>query len=77
MLRSLGTPYTEEEIGNAVVALRRQSDEIAAALRKDGVQLSELGAHSEAIALIAYLQRLGRDIGWRDKPVSTASLGEK
>jgi len=76
VLRSLGTPYSDDEIQNAVASLRRQSDEVAAALRKDGVQLSETGAHSEAIALIAYLQHLGRDIGWREKPVSTASLGE-
>ena len=53
----------------------RQAEEIVASLRKDGVDLGEAGASSEAIAVIAYLQHLGRDIGWRGQPIGTASLG--
>jgi cytochrome c oxidase cbb3-type subunit I/II len=75
VLRSLGTPYTDEEIQDAELAARRQADEIVASLRKDGVDPGASGAGSEAIALIAYLQRLGRDIGWRERPIGTASLG--
>ena len=46
-----------------------------ASLRKDGVDLGAVRRDSEAIALIAYLQHLGRDIGWREQPIGTASLG--
>ena len=74
VLRGLGTPYTDAEIADAPEAARRQAGQIAAALRKDGVDLGELGDRSEAIALIAYLQRLGRDIGWREHPIGVASL---
>jgi len=52
-----------------------RSAEIVASLRKDGVDLGAAGASSEAIAIIAYLQRLGRDIRWREQPIGTASLG--
>jgi cytochrome c oxidase cbb3-type subunit I/II len=75
VLRSLGTPYSDEEVRDAVADARRQADDVVAALRKDGIDLGENGAGSEAIALIAYLQRLGHDIGWRERPISTASLG--
>jgi len=75
VLQSLGTPYTDAEIQDTAEAAARQADEIAASLRKDGVDLGEVGSRSEAIALIAYLQRLGRDIGWRERPIGTASLG--
>lgn len=75
VLRSLGTPYTDAQIQDAVADARRQSDGVVASLRKDGVDLGAVGASSEAIALIAYLQHLGRDIGWREQPIGTASLG--
>jgi cytochrome c oxidase cbb3-type subunit I/II len=75
VLRSLGTPYTDAEVQGAAEAAARQADEIVASLRKDGVNLGEVGERSEAIALIAYLQRLGRDIRWRERPIGTASLG--
>jgi cytochrome c oxidase cbb3-type subunit I/II len=77
VLRGLGTPYTDAEIQGAAEAAGRQADAIADSLRKDGVDLAEVGGRSEAIALIAYLQRLGRDIGWRERPIGTASLGPR
>jgi cytochrome c oxidase cbb3-type subunit I/II len=75
VLRSLGTPYSDAEILDAAAAAQRQADEVVASLRKDGVDLGAVGASSEAIAVIAYLQHLGRDIGWRERPIGTASLG--
>ena len=75
VLRSLGTPYTDDEVQDAAADAQRQAGEIVASLRKDGVDLGAAGASSEAIAIIAYLQRLGRDIRWREQPIGTASLG--
>jgi cytochrome c oxidase cbb3-type subunit I/II len=65
-LRKLGHPYSEAEIGTAAADALAQADQIAAALRSEGMQVSETQARSEAIALIAYLQSLGlarRDAG--------------
>lgn len=75
-LRGLGHPYSDAEIANALGDLRAQSEEHAAALRGAGIALADTEARSEAIALIAYLQRLGTDIGWRKRPLSTALLQE-
>jgi len=60
VLRTLGHPYTDEEIANAQADATTQAAGIAAALRSEGVALDETGARSEAIAVIAYLQSLGR-----------------
>ncbi|MGH0034976.1 MAG: cytochrome-c oxidase, cbb3-type subunit II [Myxococcota bacterium] len=62
VLRSLGHPYTDEQIENATALLEEEAAAIAASLRADGIELSERNARSEAIALIAYLQSLGRAI---------------
>jgi cytochrome c oxidase cbb3-type subunit I/II len=75
-LRGLGHPHRDAEIANAVQDLRAQAEEHAAALRRDGIALSDTEARSEAVALIAYLQRLGTDIGWRQRPLTTALLQE-
>jgi cytochrome c oxidase cbb3-type subunit I/II len=61
-LRSLGHPYTDAEIERTAGDAAAQAEEIASSLRKDGVQLSEVNARSEAIALIAYLQKLGTEV---------------
>ena len=58
-LRTLGTPYTDAEIANAEADARAQLDAVAAGLRKEGVELGEVAARSETLALIAYLQSLG------------------
>jgi cytochrome c oxidase cbb3-type subunit I/II len=60
VLRSLGHPYTDAEVASAVADAEAQMAGIAASLRRDGVELDEVGARSEAVALIAYLQSLGR-----------------
>jgi cytochrome c oxidase cbb3-type subunit I/II len=65
VLRALGHPYTDAEIEGAQANLDAQAARIAADVRKDGVVLGDAALKSEAIALIAYLQRLGTDLGWR------------
>jgi cytochrome c oxidase cbb3-type subunit I/II len=62
VLRSLGHPYTDEQIEQATAVLHEEAEAIAASLRSDGIELSDRNANSEAIALISYLQSLGRAI---------------
>ena len=62
MLARLGHPYSEQEIAGAAEDAREASRVIAASLRRDGVALDEIGERSEGIAVIAYLQSLGRAI---------------
>jgi cytochrome c oxidase cbb3-type subunit I/II len=58
-LRKIGVPYAEgyEEFANE--DLQKQADEIAASLKADGI---EVASDAEIVALISYLQRLGKDI---------------
>ena len=58
-MRTLGVPYPEgyDKIANR--DLMRQADSIAANLKKDKI---ETASNKEIIAMIAYLQRLGKDI---------------
>jgi cytochrome c oxidase cbb3-type subunit I/II len=58
-LRTLGTPYSDAEVANAVEDAQMQMNGVVDSLRKDGIELDETQARSEAIALIAYLQSLG------------------
>ncbi len=58
-LRSVGVPYREGYENTANDDLRKQSEEIAADLQKNGVPAEP---NKEIIALISYLQRLGIDI---------------
>ncbi|MBS1104734.1 MAG: bifunctional cbb3-type cytochrome c oxidase subunit [Deltaproteobacteria bacterium] len=66
VLHDLGHDYDEAQIQNAAEDARAQAERVAASLRKDGKALSDAEAHSETIALIAYIQRLGTDIRWRE-----------
>jgi cbb3-type cytochrome c oxidase subunit II len=61
-LRTLGTPYSDAEIQNAEADARAQLDAVAAGLRKEGIELGDVEAKSEALALIAYLQSLGHAV---------------
>lgn len=61
----VGTPYTQAEIDGVNQALESQAAEIAARLKADGVE--NVDQQVELVALIAYLQRLGSDIGWREQ----------
>jgi len=59
-MRTLGVPYTDEEIENAMEAARRQAAEIAEKVAADkGPQDI---ADKEVVALTAYLDRLGKDL---------------
>jgi cytochrome c oxidase cbb3-type subunit I/II len=72
--RMLGTPYEDAQIANAVENAREQAAGIAESLRGDGIELDETQARSEVIALIAYLQSLGR--GVEPGAVQAASAAE-
>ncbi len=71
-LRTVGVPYTDQDIANAPKALEEQAKKIAADLEANGVskQPQYIKAYGnnivdlskkEIVALIAYLQRLGTD----------------
>lgn len=62
VLRLLGHPYSDEQIENAVADVLAQAATVAASVRADGISLDETQANSEAIAMIAYLQSLGRPL---------------
>jgi cytochrome c oxidase cbb3-type subunit I/II len=61
VLRKLGTPYPEGYENEVLPAVRKQANQIAANLKDQGVEDSEL-SNKEMVAIIAYLQRLGTDI---------------
>ncbi len=58
-MRTLGVPYDADFAPKANAALMAQAKEIAASLKKDGI---EVPPNKEIISVIAYLQRLGTDI---------------
>jgi cytochrome c oxidase cbb3-type subunit I/II len=63
---TLGVPYSETEVANAVADLEKQAQTIYEDLKKDegSLLIGEEGLQPdhEIIALIAYLQRLGHDL---------------
>jgi cytochrome c oxidase cbb3-type subunit I/II len=59
VLHGLGAPYTQEQIDAASENAQAQALQIATELNKDGVDMAI--KDSKMVALIAYLQRLGRD----------------
>ena len=58
-MMKLGVPYPEGYENQAEADMIAQANGIAASLKKDGIQTA---SDKEIIALIAYLQRLGKDI---------------
>ena len=67
-MQTLGVPYPAGYDKLAPADLEKQALEIQASLKKDGIQTSE---KKEIIALIAYLQRVGKDIkGQNQKPLT-------
>jgi cytochrome c oxidase cbb3-type subunit I/II len=62
VLRSLGHPYDDAQIAGAEAAARAQAKTIAASIAGGGAALDDAQANSEAIAVIAYLQSLGRAV---------------
>jgi cytochrome c oxidase cbb3-type subunit I/II len=59
VMRSLGVPYPEGYEDKALEDLQKQSQQIVENLKKDKI---EIMSDREVIALIAYMQRLGKDI---------------
>jgi len=59
-LRRLGHPYSDAEVQSAEADALAAADRVAAGLRAEGQQVAAGQARSEAIAVIAYLQSLGR-----------------
>jgi len=57
-LRAVGVPYTDADIAGVPQALAAQGQEIVVRLRSTGI---ETAPDREIVAVIAYLQRLGRD----------------
>ncbi len=60
-MRTLGVPYTDEEIDGAVEAARMQASEIAQKVVEQDSSFQGL-QEKKVIALIAYLDRLGKDL---------------
>jgi cytochrome c oxidase cbb3-type subunit I/II len=60
-MKTLGVPYSKEDVDSAEVRRDRQATEIATRLNAEG-GVSTSVADKEIVALIAYLQRLGTDI---------------
>jgi cytochrome c oxidase cbb3-type subunit I/II len=60
-MQTLGVPYTEEEIKNAVAAARQQAVQIAAKIEQEDKTRTGL-KDKQVIALIAYVDRLGKDL---------------
>jgi cytochrome c oxidase cbb3-type subunit I/II len=58
-LRKVGVPYEEGYEDEANADLDRQSEQIVRSLKADGIEVMQ---DAEIVALIAYLQRLGKDI---------------
>ena len=61
VLRSLGTPYSDEDIAKAADSMKAQAHTIAQDLAAQNVPLTDQLENREIIALISYLQRLGTD----------------
>jgi cytochrome c oxidase cbb3-type subunit I/II len=60
LMQKLGVPYTNDDIDNAEATQRAQGEAVMADLAQQGVSIAW---DSELVALISYLQRLGRDAG--------------
>lgn len=59
VMKTLGVPYSDENLENAISDAQAQAEIISQNLRDGGVKDEEL-ASREIVALIAYLQRLGK-----------------
>ena len=65
VMQSLGVPYSEEQVTNALQLAEEQADEIASVLTDAGIDPKVKS--KEIVALIAYLQRLGVDLEVEDE----------
>ena len=69
-MQILGVPYPAGYDKIAKDDLHKQALEIQASLKKDGIQASE---KREVIAMIAYLQRIGKDIKAENQKAITSA----
>ncbi len=60
LMTKLGVPYTADDVSGAEASQQAQANAVVQDLAKNGVTVAW---DSEMVALIAYLQRLGRDVG--------------
>lgn len=60
VMQSMGVPYSDQELANAVAEADQQANEIMQVLIKDGI--APKMKDKQIVALIAYLQRLGKDL---------------
>ena len=58
VMQQLGVPYSDEDVQSAIISAKTQSQQYFESLAGD---VENLKKDSELIALIAYLQRLGKD----------------
>ena len=61
VMAAMGVPYSQDEIDNAVAIAKAQALEITEEMASSGVEAKM--QDKQIIALIAYLQRLGKDLG--------------
>jgi cytochrome c oxidase cbb3-type subunit I/II len=73
-MRKLGVPYPEGYEDQANKDLETQAAMISLNLKADKIKSSD---HKEIIALIAYLQRLGKDIKAAPKAQLASNEGDK
>jgi cytochrome c oxidase cbb3-type subunit I/II len=66
-MQKLGVPYPAGYDEQAVADMEKQANEITANLAKEKI---EVKSNKEIVALIAYLQRLGKDIKVAGKTAS-------
>jgi cytochrome c oxidase cbb3-type subunit I/II len=71
LMQKLGVPYTNAQIESASADQRTQADVVVADLAEQQVTVAW---DSEIVALIAYLQRLGRDVGIKPAALEPARL---
>jgi cytochrome c oxidase cbb3-type subunit I/II len=77
LMQKLGVPYSNADVDEAEASLRRQGEGIVTELAAQGVQTRW---NAEIVALIGYLQRLGRapqpaPAGTGNTPVAQAAGG--
>ncbi len=61
VMAALGVPYSQEDIDTAISNAKAQAEEITKEMESSGVEMKM--KDKQIIALIAYLQRLGTDLG--------------
>ncbi len=72
-MRAVGVPYDEAQIAGAAVAARAQGESIVADLASQGI--TGVQPDAELVALISYLQSLGKQLPLPDDAIDPAGSG--